>query len=65
MERLARHRVDMFCLNDGGTGAEGPEEVRVRVVTGFLLGALVGVPLGYAMGLSGWFRGWWVRSSVL
>ncbi len=37
MERLSERRdVDMFCLNDGGTGAEVPEEVRVRVVTGLL-----------------------------
>ncbi|MDF2492737.1 MAG: cpsY, partial [Microbacterium sp.] len=37
MERLSeRTDVDMFCLNDGGSGVEVPEEVRVRVVTGLL-----------------------------
>jgi hypothetical protein len=37
MERLAeRADVDMFCLNDGGSGVEVPEEVRVRVVTELL-----------------------------
>ncbi|SFS09044.1 Stealth protein CR4, conserved region 4 [Microbacterium sp. cf046] len=36
MERLARRRdVDMFCLNDGGSG-EMPEDLRVRTVTGIL-----------------------------
>ncbi|WP_159501956.1 stealth conserved region 3 domain-containing protein [Microbacterium sp. 18062] len=37
MARLAERRdVDMFCLNDGGSGVEVPEEVRVRVVTELL-----------------------------
>ena len=37
MERLSeRNDVDMFCLNDGGSGVEVPEEVRVRVVTELL-----------------------------
>ncbi|MBZ4485786.1 stealth family protein [Microbacterium sp. cx-55] len=37
MERLSeRSDVDMFCLNDGGSGVEVPEEVRVRVVTELL-----------------------------
>lgn len=37
MERLAERRdIDMFCLNDGGSGVEVPEEIRVRVVTGLL-----------------------------
>jgi hypothetical protein len=37
MERLSeRTDVDMFCLNDGGSGVEVPEEVRVRVVTELL-----------------------------